>query len=449
MSTRNYKIMPMPAKVLNRNIGLVRVLSPAVMTLLMLTGIFLTGCERNDETKAKKGKQHRVKTSLVERVTMTETIETTGDVVAANTVTIESTVEGPIAFCPWREGDRIATAGDKLIAIERPLYKQEVMSAKADLAAARAELADLKAGARDEEIAQAQESVRQFEDCTEFAKADYDRIKSLVSSGSLPAEAVEKARVSYIKCQSEFNSAKHHLDMLKAGPTETEIAVAEAAVIRSQAKVDLAQARLDECLIKAPFAGVVTQVYVRPGDLAAPRARLIKIMDPSSLVVRAGIPESSAAAVHEGTKVNIRLDAFTGRDFEAEIERVYPNLEPMSRTRIVEIRITDPVELMPNLFARVRVQGRVFQNTLVVPDSAIITTPRGTNLIFVVEDGKAHAREVQTGIQEGNIVQIVEGLNEGNTIVIEGNLNLKDGASVNTGETQPLSQSAGNPGGDE
>ncbi|MBN2294520.1 MAG: hypothetical protein JXM70_18975, partial [Pirellulales bacterium] len=235
-----------------------------------VVAINIMGCKDN-KAPGKSKNSTRVEAVAAEKTHLVEILETTGDVVATNTVTLEATVEGPISFCPWREGDHIEHAGQKLIEIDRPLYRQEVVAADAALGVAKAELADLKAGARPEEIAEASESVRHFEDCTDFAKADLDRIKSLVESGSLPAEAAEKARVDYVKCHTQLGAAKERLSMLEAGPTETEIAVAQAAVEETIAKCALAQAKLDECLLTAPFPGIITEVYVRPGDLATPR----------------------------------------------------------------------------------------------------------------------------------------------------------------------------------
>jgi HlyD family secretion protein len=350
--------------------------------------IGMIGCGSNKNTKAKSKKPPLVQAVAAEKTRLVELLETTGDVVAVNTVTLHATVEGPISFCPWREGDHIEQAGQKLIEIDRPLYRQEVLAADAALAVAKAKLADLKAGARPEEISQAKESVRHFEDCTSFAKADLDRTVSLVKSGSLPAEMGEKARVAHVKCQTQHEAAKKRVAMLEAGPTQTEIAVVQAAVGEATAKRGLAQAKLDECLLKAPFAGVITQVYVRAGDLATPQAPLLKIMDPSSLVIRAGLPESCAAYIRKGTETVIRLDAYPGKTFSARIERVYPRLERESRTRIIEVKIVEPIELIPRLFARISVQGRVADDAVVIPDAAIVTTPRGDKVIYVARQGE-------------------------------------------------------------
>jgi len=389
----------------------------------------LNGCgPRGEEKKAPP--PVRVVAIPAEETRLEEQLLTTGDVLAMNTVILKATVEGPISFCPWREGDRVEK-DEKLIEIDRPLYRQELASAEAALAVAQAKFDDLKAGARPEEIAQARESVRHFADCTEFAEADLNRIRTLVESGAVPAETAEKARVDFIKCQTQLKSAREQLEMLEAGPTRTEIAVAQAAVSEAKARRNMARAKLDECLIHAPFNGVVTEVFVRPGDLAVPRQPLLKLMEPDSLIVRTGLPENCAAELRTGSSAEVQLDAYPSKTFSAKIERIYPRLESGSRTRLVELRITEPVDLMPRMFARVSVTGRIIENAVVVPGKAITATPRGEQQVFVVQQGKAVKRTVQTGLEQDGRVQILSGIKAGEAVIIEGNLNLKQGTTVN------------------
>jgi membrane fusion protein (multidrug efflux system) len=82
------------------------------------------------------------------------------------------------------------------------------------------------------------------------------------------------------------------------------------------------------------------------------------------------------------------------------------------------------------LFARISVQGRVADDAIVVPDAAIITTPRGDNIVYVVSNGKADMRKVTIGLEQGQSVQIIDGVQIGEMVVVAGNLNLKDGVPV-------------------
>lgn len=421
---------------------------PVTVTVALLSLLWLAGCG-TDPSNKKKGKSKKaplVKVQPARKASISDTLEVTGEVVATQRGTIQATVEGPIAFCPWREGDHVKN-GEKLIEIDRPLYREEVQAAQAALDVAKAKLADLKAGTRPEEIAQAREKVTQLEACGRFAKSDLDRIVKMVRSDSLPGEAMEKARVAYVKCQTDLVSARERLTMLEAGPTKTEIAVQEALVAEAAAKLQVAKAKLAECLINAPFPAAVAKVHVRPGDLATPGAPLITLLDLSSLVVRFAVPERTSEALRKGTPLTVRFDAYAGRSFPGEVVRLYPELDPGSRTRTVEATVTgDSPALLPGLFARVRVVLATVPDAIVVPQSAVLVNAKGERILFVVREGKAGRRKVETGIEQGDFVQVIEGLEAGELVVVAGNENLKDGAPVRlpgSGKTGAPAASAG------
>jgi multidrug efflux pump subunit AcrA (membrane-fusion protein) len=361
-------------------------------------------------------------------------LELTGETVAVESVVIAATVEGPISYCPWREGDCIEQTGQKLIEISRELYRAEVNAAEAAVEVARAKLADLQAGTRPEEIAKARESVRQLEEAAAFAKADYDRTAKLVESGSLPGEALEKSRVEHTGQQTKLAAAGRHLEMLEAGYTKTAIAVQEATVNEVAAKLDLAKARLSECIISAPFSGTITRVHVRAGDMAAVRAPLLEMADLSSLVVRIAVPEVHASAVHEGMTAQVTLDSFTGRTFATRVVRAYPELDRRMRTRTVELVLDEPAKLMPGMFARVRLVLDSVENALTIPQQAVIVTPAGGQVAYVVADGKAVQRKVKVGIEQAGRVQVLAGLEPGEKIVVTGQERLKDGMDVRVAE---------------
>jgi multidrug efflux pump subunit AcrA (membrane-fusion protein) len=402
-----------------------------ILGTLVTSVVWLSGCGSEKTKKSKKAKS--VQVSEAKQIRLVEALETTGDVVAVNTVTLRAAVEGPIKYCPWREGDVIEKAGQKIIEISRPLYNQQLAVAQAELDVKEAVFKDLKVGPRPEEISAAKEAVIHLESSAKFAKIDLDRIISLSKKHVVSKQAEEKAQVNYVRNKTQLESAKDKLAMLEEGTKKTLLAIAVASVAKAKANVDLAQAKVDECIINAPFAGIITQVFVRPGDLthlSSPRMALVKMMDPKSLIIRAGLPESSAANLSKGTKVTVRLDAYPGKEFKAEIERVHARIEWNSRTRLVEARIIDKVKLIPRMFARVSVQGRVVENAVVIPDSAIITSPRGDHIVFVVKNGKAEMRKVKIGLEQGNNVQIVDGVKAKEIVVTAGNLNLKNGAVV-------------------
>lgn len=421
----------------------------SAMTLALLLGtLTLVGCEGKTDTQG-GGAPKRVPTVVVEaarREPISRLLDMTGETVAVDSVVISATVEGPISFCPWREGDRVETSPEKpakLIEINRELYRAEVAAAEAALEVARAKLADIQAGTRPEEIAKARETVRQLEESTRFVRNDLERITKLVGSGSMPGEALEKARVQYVGEQARLSAAERHLEMLEAGYTKTAIAVQEASVKEAAARLDLAKARLNECVIFAPFSGTITRVHVRAGDMASLKTPLLEMADLSSLVIRAAVPEARASRVHEGMVAQVGLDSLPGRSFTAEVVRVYPELDRTMRTRRIELALTEPADLVPGMFARIRLALESVADSVTVPQDAVLLTPMGGQMAYTVADGKAVMRKVTTGIEYAGRVQVLSGLESGEKVVVVGNERLRDGAEIRVAEP---AQSQGNDG---
>lgn len=401
----------------------------AALFLAVLLGA--AGCRKAgaaDGGTAKK-KVPAVAAERVARVTLARAIEMTGEVVPVEQVRISATVDGPIGFLPWREGDRVA-AGQKLVVIERDMFRAEAAAAEAALALAQARLDDLKVGTRPEEIEKARQELRETEQSATFERADQARVAQLVESGALPAEERDRARVRLTSAEARLSAARTQLGMLETGSTPTAIAVQAAAVKEAAAKLGVARARLDECVIAAPFAGTVTRIFARQGDMAALKAPLLELSDLATLVVRCAVPEAYASEVREGMAARVRLDAMPAAPFVARVARVFPQLDAQTRTRTVELEVPDGAGVAPGMFGRVRLTLETFADAVAVPVQAVTAAPSGKQAVFVVTDGRVAERAVRVGIEDGGRLQILDGLQPGEQVVVTGQEKLKDGAEV-------------------
>ena len=222
------------------------------------------------------------------------------------------------------------------------------------------------------------------------------RTRQLVENGALPGEELDQARSAFEKVRAQ---------LVKAEETAGDY------------------------VVTAPWGGIVSRVIVKEGEFVAPRAELLEMYDPTSLVIRAAVPEKHAAEITAGMRVDVTLDAYPDQILHGRIERVYPYLDPRLRTRTMEVALDQLAELLPGMFARLKVRITEINDAVIVPVEALVTTPNG-QVIFVVEEGKAFARPVEIGIEEDNHMQIVTGLQSGDMVIIAGNEKLKDGAPV-------------------
>jgi len=445
--------------ILKNNVKLILLI---VLALTVLTGAVavwysLSGrtAPQSDQNSARQPKPLQVEIQAVRSGDIVQQLELSGEVVAGNSVVIATTKEGPIAFCPWREGDEVkgpsregetVIPGQKLVEIDREIHRAEVQQAEAALTVARAKLADLKVGARPEEVQKAEAFVQRWQATLAEAHKSYERQKQLMTNEFTSQQSVDQANERMEVAEAELASASETLRMLRAGPTETEIAVQAATVEEAAARLVLVKAHLNECVITAPFDGVISRVHVRVGDLATSRSPLLEMYDPNSLVIRFSVPEAQAAAVRPGLRLEATLDALNGRVFEAEITRVYPQLDEAMRTRTVEAKLTEPAEIVPHMFARLKLELRRADNAVLIPAEAVLAAPTGEHYVFVINQGKAHRQVVEVGIEQDKTIQALSGLEHGQHVVVAGQAVLRDCQPVRVPGEQPQG-GGGAPGG--
>lgn len=248
---------------------------------------------------------------------------------------------------------------------------------------------------------------------------EFHRMETLVAAGAVPAADLETARSKY------------------------ENARAQAARARQNS---------EDYRIKAPWAGIVAKVLVKDGDYVAPRMTLVEMYDPASLVVRFAAPEAQAMSLGKGMEVKVGLDAYPDRIWRGKINRIYPELEPRTRTRTVEAVLAGPVTLLPGMFARLTVEQGTTEGAITVPAAALIPTPHQGYAVYVVEEEKARRRQVEIGLEAGGVIHILSGVRAGEEVIIAGHEKLKDGSPVRLagmgrgGHGSPGSADAAHPG---
>lgn len=197
-----------------------------------------------------------------------------------------------------------------------------------------------------------------------------------------------------------------------------------------EAAVALAKARLDKTVILAPFSGVVGLRMVSVGDYVGPGQDIVNLEDIDPIKVDFRVPEALLSVVSEGQRLRVTLDAFPDRTFEGTVYAIDPRIDREGRSILIRARIpnADGV-LRPGLFARVTLIVDTRTNALVVPEQAIV--PReNEHFVFRIVDGTAKLTKVELGQRRAGEVEIVNGLNAGDTVVTSGQLRLRDGSAV-------------------
>lgn len=193
---------------------------------------------------------------------------------------------------------------------------------------------------------------------------------------------------------------------------------------------------LENSVLRSPVEGVITARNYDEGDMYTMTAPLFVVEQIVPVKLLVAISESDYSKVHKGDEVEIVADALTGKVFTGKINKIYPTIDPATRTFTVEIVVSNPKkDLRPGMFARVTVKFGV-NNNVVIPDVAVVKQQgSGERFVYVLnEDGTVTYQKVVLGRRMGTEYEVLEGLSNGATIVTGGQIRLKDGIKVAVNE---------------
>ena len=233
------------------------------------------------------------------------------------------------------------------------------------------------------------------------------------------ATAVRQQAESDLKRATDLMQQKI-LSASEYDSTQSKFRVADAAA--TEAKTLLGYTK-----VTAPFAGVITRKYADVGDLAAPGKPLLEMEDAHDLQLETDVPEAVIGRLALGDKLDVRVSGVSN-ELAGVVSEIAPSADPNSRTFLVKLDLALAPGLRAGQFGRVSVPvGET--SALRVPVTAVLQ--RGEmELLFVVADKRARLRIVKTGARVGDEVEIVSGLNSGETVVASGVDQLLDGQPV-------------------
>ena len=261
-----------------------------------------------------------------------------------------------------------------------------------------------------------------------------DRVKA----GTVLAEiAVPELRADLLKWEAEVELAEQDFQRITAAMQRASDLVMKQTVDAARAKRDIAKAGLENTRAKvtyatftAPFGGVVTERFVDAGAFIADGAKLLTVMDDSTLRVQFGIPETEAVLVKNGLPVTLTADSVPGRTFDATLSRNSGALNSMTRTLSVEADLKNAEHaLKPGMFLMARVGMEKHDAALVIPIDALLTEKTKTS-VFKLAEGKAKKTAVKTGFNDGVNVEILEGAEEKDTLIVFGKVAVADGQPI-------------------
>ena len=243
----------------------------------------------------------------------------------------------------------------------------------------------------------------------------------------------ERARVEELRANIE--EAKRQFtriaDLRQSNATSEQLLDEQQARVKAlEAQLDIALAQLDDLQIRAPFSGLLGNREISIGSLVQPGDTITSLDDISVIKVDFNIAENHLASVAKGQTLTASSVAYSGETFKGNISNIDTRLDPISRSIRVRATIDNQDKrLRPGMLLTVVVEKRVL-NTLVLPEKALVPV-QDKQFVYVIKDNVAHQTEVEIGERRPGLVQIVSGLSEGDEIITEGTLRVRDQSPVN------------------
>ena len=203
-----------------------------------------------------------------------------------------------------------------------------------------------------------------------------------------------------------------------------------ARLQNAEALLERDRVRLARTQLYAPFDGILGLRQVSVGDYVSPGQSLVNLESVDPIKLDFKLAEKFAAKLVKGLKLEVSVEAWPGRVFRGEVQAVDPRLDEPTRTVKVRARLPNPdLALKPGMFARIVLDLGHLRDALFVPEQAV-QAKGSTSMVFRVVDGKAMLIPVKTGERRPGFVEIREGLNDGDWIVVDGQIKLRDGMPV-------------------
>ncbi|MGJ5818209.1 efflux RND transporter periplasmic adaptor subunit [Paludibaculum fermentans] len=374
------------------------------LAALGLAALWLTGCGGEKPVPKKAEDAPAVKVSVIRAAqeSMPDEYVATGTIKARTTATLSARVMGYIRELKPQAGDTVR-AGQVVAVIDAKEIETSVRQAEAAREEARSAIPEV-----DNAIAAAKAQL-------DLAASTLKRMQSLFDQKSITPQEFDEVSARHRMAQANYEMAKAKRAQLDQKIKQAGEAVNQASVLRGYTEVT------------APFTGIVIERKAESGMLAAPGMPLLVVEQAGSYRLEASVEEARLASIRPGLAVKVDLESMD-HPLDARVEEIVPAMDPASRSFTVKIGVAGAGTLRSGMFGRARFpQGT--KQALTIPVMALMEQGQ-VQRVFVVDNGIARGRLITTGARTAGRVEVLSGLQAGETIVSPAPTNLADGGKV-------------------
>lgn len=423
-----------------RRRNLIIVASLALIALLLL--LLLLWRWRSSVTTPEKAEAVivSVRVAKAERETIAAPVSAVGTIFPREQATVAAKISAQIKQMGLLK-NKLVRAGEVIAILESRDLVAQRNEAIAALNQERASERSVTTGTIPQTNAQDQKALRDAQARVSTARATYERRLVLFQKGGIAKKDLEAAQMEQTTAENELRLAEQTVTLRTRSINPNDRALASARVQAAQQRVATLDAQLSYATIRAPISGIVTDQFQYQGEFAAAGGKLFNIADISQVIVKAPFADTVAAQLKVGDTANVLPTDTTAEQMIGQVTLISRASDPLNRT--VEVWVTlgnGAGHLRANGAAQVTAATLTKKDAIVVPASAVTLDASNANegTVMVIDSTNvAHETKVIVGIRAAEKIEITEGLQGGETVVIEGNYALPDGTKVEVAEETP------------
>ena len=408
----------------------------SLVLVLIIAGIFVSSCggsranSRKDETAAEANTPPAVEVTTAAAIKrdLPRFFEATGSLAGDEQTDVAPQTAGKVVAVgvdigsAVRRGQMLVKLDDAELNLRVQQAATQVDQAKAAVRQAEEKIG-LKPGQafdpnRVAEVAAANVAL-------DLAEKELRRAERLIESGDVSRSFFDEQRARRDQLREQRDVA-----LAQARQNYAAVDVARTNVAIAQSQLALARKNLSYALIVSPIDGFVAERTADVGEYISPQQKVATIVRTNPLRIRMDIPEQAIPEVKVGQSVSVTTSAWPDRNFAGRVARLAPSVSAESRTLTVEAEVDNSGgALKPGQFATVRILQERVEPAVLVPARAVVTEA-GVSRLFVIKDGRAEQRVVQTGQTEGDLIEIKSGIAADEQVATSGVERLSDGVAV-------------------
>jgi len=380
------------------------------------------GCSKSVSTSVLGDSAHPtpVHVYMVAEETARRRVQASGSLYAFEESVLSSEVEGPVSQVLADVGDTVRE-GQPLILIDPQELQLEVERQRGLVRQVRAQLGigpNDPPPADPQKLASVQRAAADLFD----AERKYGRAQEMFKGKLISQQQLDEAASRFQSTQAAYTVALQEVDRLKA------------LLVTSEASEKLAEKKLSDATIRAPFSGSIKTRDVHPGEYLRVQGPVMVLVRTDTLRARLAVPERWAGWVNEGALVDLQVEAYPGQTFHGQVSRINPAVAQDSRTFDAEALIANKDgRLKPGFFVQASIPSKKEEKTIFLPEGAV-NYRYGVYKVFLLNGNRVSEHQIrpagQTEDQRGRRFEVAEGLKPGDRVAVAVSGDLHDGATV-------------------